>query len=256
MSLLQEYKKQYKWRDWETVYGLLPYFRGMTVLDLGCGPGDQAQILAARKVGVIAIDQNLEFIKEAQKKGDEGVTYHCCDLNKLSSLSLPQVDVLWITFTAAYFPNFSEQLKKWCFYLKPGGRVVLVEADDILGHSPMDERATQVVKKFYNHAFEKDNYDFKMGSKLASFAEASGLDIELSQTLPDKELCFNGPATSAILDAWKSRLNRLNSLQEMCGESYSQFRMRFMASLIDEGHRSLAKVHFVLARAPKGLSLC
>ena len=72
----------------------------------------------------------------------------------------------------------------------------------------------------------------------------------LAQTLPDMEFCFKGPAPSAILDAWKARLNRMKSLQEFCGENFSQFRMRLMACLVDEGHRSLANVHFIVARQP------
>jgi len=248
MALADEYKKQYKWRDWKTVYSLLPQKKGQVVLDLGCAIGDQSRDLAALGCQVIAIDGSQELITQAQQQESTNITYYHCELSNLSTLSLPQVDGILLSFSAAYFPDLDAQLKKWCQYLRPRGWIAMVEASDIFAHSPMDERAKKILTQYYSQSLTKGHYDFMMGEKLKSYAELAGLDIELAQTLPDRELCFKGPAPSAILDAWKARLNRMQGLQEFCGENYSQFRMRFMACLVDEGHRSQASVHFVVAR--------
>jgi cyclopropane fatty-acyl-phospholipid synthase-like methyltransferase len=41
MSLEDEYKRQFRWRDWHTILDALPLAPGQTILDLGCGlPGD------------------------------------------------------------------------------------------------------------------------------------------------------------------------------------------------------------------------
>ena len=48
MSVVEEYRQQYGFRDWATAYSRLPLSAGQTVLDLGCGLGDQARDLAAR----------------------------------------------------------------------------------------------------------------------------------------------------------------------------------------------------------------
>ena len=42
MSLLSDYKRQFGWRDWRTVFDVLPSLDGQSVLDLGCGVGDLA----------------------------------------------------------------------------------------------------------------------------------------------------------------------------------------------------------------------
>jgi hypothetical protein len=36
MSLAGEYKQQFGWRDWPTIFDALPSLQGQTVLDLGC----------------------------------------------------------------------------------------------------------------------------------------------------------------------------------------------------------------------------
>ena len=48
MSLANDYKQQFQWRAWSTVFDALPSVRGQLVLDLGCGIGDQAAELVAR----------------------------------------------------------------------------------------------------------------------------------------------------------------------------------------------------------------
>jgi hypothetical protein len=90
-----------------------------------------------------------------------------------------------------------------------------------------------------------------MGRKMRGILQELGMEIIFSQPLADKELCFNGPAPSAIMDAWKKRLARLTTLQDFCGADYDQWRRRFMASLLDEAHRSLATVQMVCARLPE-----
>ena len=39
MNLANEYKCQFRWRDWPTVFNALPPLDDMVVLDLGCGTG-------------------------------------------------------------------------------------------------------------------------------------------------------------------------------------------------------------------------
>ncbi|MDX2051876.1 MAG: hypothetical protein SFV15_05745 [Polyangiaceae bacterium] len=48
MTLSDEYERQFAWRPWSTVMGLLPPLTGATVLDLGCAIGDQAAQLVQR----------------------------------------------------------------------------------------------------------------------------------------------------------------------------------------------------------------
>ena len=41
MSLSSDYRLQFGWRSWSRILDELPPLQGQTVLDLGCGVGDQ-----------------------------------------------------------------------------------------------------------------------------------------------------------------------------------------------------------------------
>src|SRR5215471_7015608 len=65
MSLAAEYRQQFGWRSWNLIFQQLPLRWGQTVLDMGCGIGDQARELEARGCKVIGLDANEELINEA-----------------------------------------------------------------------------------------------------------------------------------------------------------------------------------------------
>ena len=61
MSLIDEYRRQYAWRDWKRALSLCPILPGQHVLDLGCGVGDISAEFSAHGVCVLGIDENSEF---------------------------------------------------------------------------------------------------------------------------------------------------------------------------------------------------
>ena len=66
--LMDEYKRQARWRDWEAVHRLLPLRAGERVLDLGCALGDQSAMLAARGAQVVGVDANAELLAQADRR--------------------------------------------------------------------------------------------------------------------------------------------------------------------------------------------
>lgn len=66
MSLVQEYRRQFPWRDWPRALALCPITRGQHILDLGCGPGDLSAQLAARGLTVTGIDRDPELLAAAR----------------------------------------------------------------------------------------------------------------------------------------------------------------------------------------------
>jgi trans-aconitate methyltransferase len=68
MSLVEEYHRQFAWRDWPQALALCPITRGQQVLDLGCGPGDLAAELAARGLAITGIDQDPELLAAARAR--------------------------------------------------------------------------------------------------------------------------------------------------------------------------------------------
>lgn len=250
MDKVSYQKKQYKWRDWPTVYSLLPGLKGKTVLDLGCGVGGQLQDFSHVGAKTIGIDQDDELLNEAKNLNLPNNILIKGSVHQLNNLAIPKVDFIWASFVPAYFPDFIPVLNDWVAHLNPGGHIALIEAHEMFKHAPMDERAQKLIENYYDHAFKSGWYDFRMGRKLKGYLESAGLEIILAQTLNDKEICFKGPAASGVLDLWKARLNKMNALQEFCGDGFAQWRMRLFASFIDEAHKSLGEVHFVLARKP------
>lgn len=103
MSLSDEYKRQFAWRPWSEVIDLLPPLSGKTVLDLGCGIGDQAAELAKRGARVIGIDANDELLAEAQSRKIPNAEFRHGDLRALQDVGI--VDGIWSSFAAAYVPE-------------------------------------------------------------------------------------------------------------------------------------------------------
>ena len=113
---------------------LAPYIKeGMTVLDVGCGPGffsiDLAQMVG--KTGrVIAADLQqgmLEKVKEKIKETelDERIILHKCEENKIGLAG--KVDFVLAFYMIHELPNSDEFFKEILSILKPNGHIYIVE---------------------------------------------------------------------------------------------------------------------------------
>jgi SAM-dependent methyltransferase len=246
MSLSSEYKRQFGWRDWATIFSALPRLRGQTVLDLGCGVGDQAAELVARGARVIGIEMNEELLREAQARRLPNAEFRRGDLRVPGDLG-PVADGLWCSFTAAYFPDLRAALARWGKHLRPGGWVALTEIDDLFGHEPLGARTRSLLEAYARDALAAGRYDFHMGRKLREHLQRSGFTVSKVLTLEDRELSFRGPAHPEVLEAWRARLERMQLLRDFCGPEFAQVREEFLRCLTSAGHRSLAQVYCCIA---------
>jgi ubiquinone/menaquinone biosynthesis C-methylase UbiE len=113
---------------------LRPYIEnGMTVLDMGCGPGffsmDMAQLVGPSG-RVIASDLQQGMLQKIKNKiqGTElekRFTLHQCEANKIG-ISQP-VDFVLIFYMLHEVPNQEKFLKEIRSILKPNGQVLIVE---------------------------------------------------------------------------------------------------------------------------------
>ncbi|HAZ11402.1 MAG: hypothetical protein A2X86_20005 [Bdellovibrionales bacterium GWA2_49_15] len=240
MSLTAEYKKQFSWRDWESVLARCPISPGQHLLDLGCGPGDLSAELVARGANVTGIDMNGEHLSSAFDRNPKNAIFLQQNLTALD-LGGEKYDGLWSSFVAAYFPDFDTPFTHWKSFLKPDAWVCLVEIDNLLGHEPLSQKSQLMIEAFYDEALHAGRYDFTAGRKLKNVLEKHNFHVT-SFVVVDKELSFNGPANADILQAWKNRLSRMSGLKKFLASEYALFEKEFLDSITSPNHKSLCKV--------------
>lgn len=245
MSPLKEYKRQFFWRDWNTVLSKCPLRPGQRVLDLGCAIGDLSRELAKRGAIVTGVDSNVELLQFARNQSYSSCTFIQQDL---SSLSLNQkFDGLWCSFTAAYFINFSEVFDHWVSLLEANAWVCITEIDDLLGHEPISKSTRQKIEIFYEEAKKLGRYDFLMGRKIDDVLNCCGFKTD-KLLLRDGELSFTGPASESVLQAWSNRFDRMSGLKALWGAGFQELKDEFLSTLASKNHRSLCKVMCYIGR--------
>jgi len=237
---------QTDWRSWPRIFDALPPLRGQTVLDLGCGIGDQAAELVDRGARVIGVDMNEDLIRTAQDRQLPNAELRMGDLRALPDLGVV-ADGIWCSFAAAYFPDLPPVLSAWTRHLKPGGWLALTEIDNMFGHEPLSARTKALFEAYARDALSAGRYDFHMGRKLRDHVEQSGLTVSKMLTLEDQELSFDGPALPKMVESWRSRFDRMKLLRDFCGPSFEQVREELLSCLTRADHRSVAKVYCCIA---------
>jgi SAM-dependent methyltransferase len=246
MSLSVAYQNQLAWRDWDAAFALLPLRQSETVLDLGCGVGDQAFALARRGAHVVGIDGNEALLTAARAKTMQNVEFRHGDLSLPLNVETP-VDGLWCSFVAAYFPDLPTAITRWSKALKPGGWIAVVEVDDLFGHEPLDAEPASLLASYAHEALAANRYDFFMGRKLGVHLANAGFSVTREACVPDQELAFQGSANVAVLDAWQQRFDRMALLRTHCGEAFEVVRAELLSCLARPDHTSRTKVHVVVA---------
>lgn len=206
MSIVQIYSNQYHWRRWLQVYPELGDLSGTRVIDLGCGIGDQSRDLSRLGADVVGVDLNRDAIDHAQRRGIPRARFLCDNITNLKEHEL-ESDGVWTSFTAAYFPQFDQFLGCIDTALKPGGWLAITEVDDLLGHEPLASRWVALSERYYCQSLEEGVYRFRSLDHVREVLFRRGWRIEVELNLEDDEFCFDGPAPSEILEAWKTRLN-------------------------------------------------
>ncbi len=239
MPLIEEYQKQFEWRDWSTALTKCPIIPGQHILDLGCAVGNLSRELASRGAVVTGVDTNGELLAVAKNQKYSNCTFVQQDL---ASLELDRkFDGLWCSFTAAYFINFDEVFTRWMKFLNKGAWVCISEVDDLLGHEPLTPSTRRKVESFYDEAIQAKRYDFRMGRKIEEIVKSHGFAVTTTY-LADEELSFNGPASESVLQAWSNRFNRMGGLKSFLGDGFSAFQDEYLRCLASERHQSICKV--------------
>jgi SAM-dependent methyltransferase len=112
------------------------------VLDLGCGSGRSALVLAeALRTEVIAVDNHQPFLEQlrasARARGlDELIEARCADM-AAPGMPAGSIDLLW-SEGAVYLLGFEEGLRLWRPLLTPGGCVAVSECSWLVAEPPAE----------------------------------------------------------------------------------------------------------------------
>lgn len=228
----------------------LPLSKDQAVLDLGCGPGVVANLLAERVSRVIGVDINAKLVETARKQGRSNTEFLQGDIKDISWVDTGEVDGIWSSFTAAYFYNFGNVLKNWLKGLKSGGWIALIEVADLfLGHEPLPKNTYTNLAKLSNYMRDSQTYDVDMGNKLSSIMKSTGLKEVKEYDWEDKELSFQGPASNEVLEAWSQRFDRLSAMPHLFDEVTRQkIKMDFLDCLSSPNHTSSSKIIMITAK--------
>ncbi len=246
MGLADEYRLQAPWRDWTGAFGALPAVRGQRVLDLGCALGDQAAELVRRGARVLGIDGNEDLLRVARTRGLTNAEFLCQDVRDLR-LGDDRFDGLWSSFTAAYLVDLPHALHSWKRWLARGAWIALVEVDDLFAHEPVRDETRRILHAYAEDAVTAGRYDFRMGRRLRPSLEACGFTILAERSLSDAELAFSGGAAPDVLEAWRTRWERMPFLRAFAGIHFEPVRDDFLACLQREDHQALSRVQMCVA---------
>lgn len=247
VGITEDYSQQYNWRSWPTILDALPDLEGKQVLDFGCGVGDLAADLAARGAHVIGLDINQDLIAFANRRRINNAQFRAVNLHEFCDTSL-QADGIWSSFTAAYFPPLYDTLESWMAHLRPGGWLALTEIDDLFGHEPVSVRTRELLNRYVADSLDQSRYDFRMGRKMSAILEQLGMELLSDFTVPDRELSFSGRAPSDVLEAWRTRFDRMRLLRDYCGTEFDDVRDDFLSCMSLDHHECRATVRCVIAR--------
>ena len=239
MTLANEYRKQFAWRDWNKALSLCPISPGQKILDLGCGPGDISAELVAHGALVTGIDGNDDLLDVAKKRLPTCI-FEKQDLNNLN-LKVNSFDGLWCSFTAAYFTDFDSTFSNWLQFLKKDAWVCIIDMNDLFGHEPLSNETHDKIHKFYEEALFSGRYDFRAGGKIQDVLERHGFRVKTIE-LDDQELSFKGQAMPVVRQAWMDRLNRMNGLKTFLKDDFNSFQEEFINCISAENHFSKCKV--------------
>lgn len=136
------------------IEGVLVGKTGASAIDLGCGTGRVANILATHYDSVRAIDLSSEMIEVARRKNPHPrIVFEQADLTEVTG----QYDLVISMMTLHHLPDIGAGLQHIAQLVKPGGTAILVDNAVTHSTSRTGQRlwASQVLAQDIFNAFRK-----------------------------------------------------------------------------------------------------
>ncbi|RZQ61624.1 class I SAM-dependent methyltransferase [Amycolatopsis suaedae] len=147
------------------------------VLDLGCGPGRSALLLAEAGCEVTAVDLHQPFLDELiERARRRGLAVTAV---KASMADLPYADgsfdLLWAE-SSVYILGFDNALRQWRRLLAPGGTLVVTECEWTTPEPAPEARA-----------FWDQHYPLRTPEANAAAARKAGYEVAAVLPMPDSD---------------------------------------------------------------------
>jgi len=162
---------------------------GMSVADVGCGPGKTSKALldavrpSGRVVGLDASADRLEFARE--NYAEERLTFHQFDLVADELTELGTFDFVWCRFLLEYHRERADQLYASLDRLvRPGGIICLIDLDyNCMTHFRMPPRLEATVHQIIRSLETETDFDPYAGRRIYTKLFDLGyteLDVQVS----------------------------------------------------------------------------
>lgn len=176
--------------EWPTLQQLLPDFRGLSVLDLGCGYGWHCRYASEHGAkSVVGVDLSEKMLTVARDQTTAtNVTYLKADI---ATVSFPenQFDVVISSLAFHYLPSFAQVTAAVHGYLKPQGRFIFsVEHPVFTAEGHQDWVYDAAGKISY---FPVDRY-FDEGQRLTNFLDTPVTKYHRTLTTYFEDLVSHG----------------------------------------------------------------
>ncbi|WP_330233679.1 class I SAM-dependent methyltransferase [Nocardia sp. NBC_00508] len=170
---------------------------GARVVDIGCGPGDFARMLARRGGQVTGVDPSPQMIDYATARSRD-LTHCRFELGTAQSLPLPDAsaDLVTSTFAMHHIPaaHRSDAVAQMFRVLRPGGRLLLADTHPT---GPVLSTAVRVMARFAAHRTHDTAHD--NGDHLASIDIRRYRDVLRASGFEDVQFVAVRPATGVLL---------------------------------------------------------
>lgn len=173
----------------QTGWDIAQYNKGMTILDLGSGPGFCTRELAkivGQEGKVIAVDKSevyLNYINQINSIQQLNIETLLTDFNNLK-LTDNSIDGMYSRWALAWVADVESVLAKVYSALRPGGKVVIHEYSDWMTHQivPSHPTVQKAIKSCFQ-SFEDSEGTINIGKDLPQMLSQSGFKVTSTRTM-------------------------------------------------------------------------